>query len=162
MQLKTKTTDPMKSKLFLDTRYEFIVKCLLNDKSLQQTAEILTAQGLKITGRGLSYWLTRRKARIESRIAKFTTPSDFQPSLPPALSAPDPLPVAPKIPALPAVPAMPALQAAPALPTIPNLARSKNQNVERNNDIDALIRFTNKDHIFASTLKKPSKKFMQS
>ena len=152
----------MKSKLFLDTRYEFIVKCLLNDKSLQQTAEILTAQGLKITGRGLSYWLTRRKARIESRIAKFTTPSDFQPSLPPALSAPDPLPVAPKIPVLPAVPAMPALQAAPALPTIPNLARSKNQNVERNNDIDALIRITNKDQIFASTLKKPSKKFMQS
>ena len=153
----------MKSKLFLDTRYEFIVKCLLNDKSLQQTAEILTAQGLKITGRGLSYWLTRRKARIESRIAKFTTPSNFQPSLPPALSVPDPLPVAPEIPVppvLPAVPAMPALQAAPALPTIPNLARSKDQDAQRNNDIDALIRFTNKDHIFASTLKKPSKKFM--
>ena len=153
----------MKSKLFLDTRYEFIVKCLLNDKSLQQTAEILTAQGLKITGRGLSYWLTRRKARIESRIAKFTTPSNFQPSLPPALSVPDPLPVAPEIPVppvLPAVPAMPALQAAPALPTIPNLARSKDQDAQRNNDIDALIRITNKDQIFASTLKKPSKKFM--
>ena len=101
----------MKSKVFLNTRYEFIVGCLLSDKSLEQTAGLLTAQGLKITGRGLSYWLTRRKARIESKIAKFTTPSDSRLFL------------------LPALPILPALSAAlgssSALPAISNLASSK-------------------------------------
>lgn len=142
----------MNRKILLGNQYEFIVKCLLNGKNMKQTAELLTAQGLKITSRGLSSWLKRRKTRIEKNVAKFVTPSEFQPLQPllsPVLSASSQtLPTAQR--------------SSLVLPTIPNLARSKNQNVERNNDIDALIRFTNKDHIFASTLEKPSKKFMQS